>query len=102
MGISEPTPKQISDVVVIRKSKLPDPSQISNSGSFKNPVVSHEKAEELLEKYSNMPSYPAEGGKKLAAGWIIEKCGWKGYREKDAGASKSSISSGQLWQRNRA
>ncbi len=91
MGVSKPTPKQISDVVVaIRKSKLPDPSQIGNSGSFfKNPVVSAEKAEELLDKYPNMPSYPAEGGKKLAAGWIIEKCGWKGHREKDAGVHQN-------------
>ena len=91
MGVSKPTPKQISDVVVaIRKSKLPDPSQIGNSGSFfKNPVVSTEKAEELLDKYPNMPSYHAEGGKKLAAGWIIEKCGWKGHREKDAGVHQN-------------
>ncbi len=89
-GINEPTPKQISDVVVaIRQSKLPDPNEIGNSGSFfKNPVVSTEKAEELKERYPNMPSYPAEGGTKLAAGWIIDQCGWKGYRKKDAGVHK--------------
>jgi UDP-N-acetylmuramate dehydrogenase len=89
-GINEPTPKQISDVVVaIRQSKLPDPNEIGNSGSFfKNPVVSTEKAEELKGRYPNMPSYPAEGGTKLAAGWIIDHCGWKGYRKKDAGVHK--------------
>ncbi len=89
-GINEPTPKQISDVVVaIRQSKLPDPNEIGNSGSFfKNPVVSTEKGEELKQRYPNMPSYPAEGGTKLAAGWIIDQCGWKGYRKKDAGVHK--------------
>ena len=91
MGISKPTPKQISDVVIaIRKSKLPDPSQIGNSGSFfKNPIVTKEKAQELLQMYPDMPSYPAEGGKKLAAGGIIEKSGWKGYRKKDVGVHKN-------------
>lgn len=86
-GIKKPTPKQISDVVVaIRQSKLPDPNEIGNSGSFfKNPVVSTEKAEELQASYPNIPSYPAEGGTKLAAGWIIDQCGWKGYRKNDAG-----------------
>lgn len=91
MGITEPTPKQISDVVVgIRQSKLPDPKEIGNSGSFfKNPVVSKEKAAALAERYPNMPSYPAEGGTKLAAGWIIDQCGWKGYRKDDAGVHKN-------------
>lgn len=91
MGITEPTPKQISDVVVaIRQSKLPDPKEIGNSGSFfKNPVVSEEKAAELAEIFPNMPSYPAPGGVKLAAGWIIDQCGWKGYRKDDAGVHKN-------------
>ena len=91
MGITEPTPKQISDVVVgIRQSKLPDPKEIGNSGSFfKNPVVSEEKAAALAERFPNMPSYPAEGGTKLAAGWIIDQCGWKGYRKDDAGVHKN-------------
>ena len=73
-------------VVAIRNRKLPDPKVIGNSGSFfKNPVVSAERAEELKRKFSDMPSYPAKDGVKLAAGWLIDRAGWKGYREGDAG-----------------
>jgi UDP-N-acetylmuramate dehydrogenase len=90
IDVSEPTPKQISDVVVaIRKSKLPDPSKIGNSGSFfKNPIVTEVQATELIKNYPGIPTYTAENGKKIAAGWIIEQCGWKGFRKKDAGVHK--------------
>lgn len=81
MGISAPTPKDVSDAVIaIRQSKLPDPSEIGNSGSFfKNPIVPIEVAEELKKKHENMPSYPVDDSRvKLAAGWLIDQAGWKG------------------------
>lgn len=80
MGISTPTIKEVSQAVInIRQSKLPDPKVLGNSGSFfKNPVVSTSKFEELKAKYPNIPGYPAGDDTKLAAGWLIEQCGWKG------------------------
>lgn len=83
--------KAISNAVVqIRQSKLPDPAQIGNAGSFfKNPVVSAEKVAELKAKYPDMPAYPSGENQKLAAGWLIEQCGWKGYREGDTGVHKN-------------
>lgn len=86
-GITDPTPKQVSDVVIaIRSSKLPDPAVIGNSGSFfKNPIVATEVAEKLKEQHPNMPTYAVEGGTKLAAGWLIDQAGWKGFRDGDAG-----------------
>lgn len=81
------TIRDISTAVInIRSSKLPNPAEIGNAGSFfKNPVVSAEKVAELKEKHPDMPAYPSGENTKLAAGWLIEQCGWKGFREDDYG-----------------
>lgn len=80
----------------IRRSKLPDPKVIGNAGSFfKNPVVSFDAAAGLQLNFPNLPSYPvatleagAPSQKKISAGWLIEQCGWKGFRRGDAGVHK--------------
>ncbi len=72
----------------IRRSKLPDTAVLGNAGSFfKNPIVEREVAEQLLAQYPEMPHYPAqqEGKVKLAAGWLIDKAGLKGYKEGNVG-----------------
>lgn len=82
MEVSEPTIQDISKAVIsIRSSKLPDPKVIGNAGSFfKNPEVPESKCRELLDVNPLMPTYdvPNVGFKKVAAGWLIEQCGWKG------------------------
>ena len=74
-------------VIEIRQSKLPDVSDLGNAGSFfKNPEVDTDLAEKLKLQFENIPVYPAKNGKvKLAAGWLIEKSGWKGIRDGEVG-----------------
>jgi len=88
MGVQYPGIRDVFEAVIrIRKSKLPDPLEIGNSGSFfKNPVISEEQAEYLKSAYPGLVAYYLpEGGVKLAAGWLIEQCRWKGFRRGDAG-----------------
>ena len=77
-------------IINIRTSKLPDPAVIGNAGSFfKSPSVSKEKLEELRTQFQNIVGHENfDGTIKLAAGWLIEKCGWKGFRKGDAGCDE--------------
>jgi UDP-N-acetylmuramate dehydrogenase len=88
MGIINPSIRDVSNAVIaIRKSKLPDPAVIGNAGSFfKNPVVENSIVEKIRRTNPLVVSYPAgENHSKLAAGWLIEAAGWKGFRRGDAG-----------------
>ena len=83
LKIENPTIKDVSRAVInIRSSKLPDPKKIGNSGSFfKNPVISEAQKNKILANYPDAPNYfQSNGDFKMAAGWLIEKCGWKGKR----------------------
>lgn len=87
-GIVHPTIQNISDAVIaIRKSKLPDPKEIGNSGSFfKNPIISKKAFDKFIKKNPNAPFYEMDENQyKIPAGWLIEQCGFKGKRFGDAG-----------------
>jgi UDP-N-acetylmuramate dehydrogenase len=88
MRVKELSIQAISQAVInIRTSKLPDPKEVGNAGSFfKNPIISNEQYLELKENFPGIVAFPSGNHHtKLAAGWLIEQCGWKGYRKGDAG-----------------
>jgi len=87
-GIKEPTARDVSRAICsIRSEKLPDPAVLGNAGSFfKNPLVAASLLQKIKRKHPGVVSYPQPDGQvKLAAGWLIEQAGWKGFREGDAG-----------------
>jgi UDP-N-acetylmuramate dehydrogenase len=88
-GINLPSIRDVAEAVIaIRESKLPNPKEIGNSGSFfKNPTVSEAIAKQLIDQFPGIPHYPVLGSSdvKFPAGWLIEQAGWKGYRSGDAG-----------------
>lgn len=91
MNVSDLSVKAISNAVInIRSSKLPNPKEIGNAGSFfKNPEVSTNTYHKLKTEFPNLVAYPLENSNyKLAAGWLIEQSGLKGFREGDAGVHK--------------
>ena len=88
MGVKNLSIQAISQAVInIRSSKLPDPKQIGNAGSFfKNPVVSRKLFEQIKNEHPTIPSFPVDNENiKLPAGWLIEQCGWKGFRRGNTG-----------------
>ncbi|MBK8454417.1 MAG: UDP-N-acetylmuramate dehydrogenase [Thiofilum sp.] len=101
--------RSISDAIIaIRQSKLPDPAQLGNAGSFfKNPMISDEHYQALREQYPQLNGWILEEGVKVSAGWLIDHCGWKGKRIGDAGTydqhalvlvNHGQATGAQIWQ----
>lgn len=86
-GCDAITPRHLFDAVCqLRRSKLPDPAKLGNAGSFfKNPHVSKAQFQQLKQAFSDLVAYPEGEGYKLAAGWLIEACGWKGKHFEQVG-----------------
>mgnify|MGYP001031196159 CR=1 FL=1 len=110
MGVDSPNIDDVSKAVIrIRRSKLPDPAELGNAGSFfKNPIVPKQKADALQEAFSNMPTYPIdENYSKIPAGWLIEQAGFKGIVDGNVGMHKNqalvlvnygNATGAELWQ----
>jgi len=90
MGVKEVSIAAISQAVCnIRRSKLPNPEVLGNAGSFfKNPTISAEQFHAIKAKFPNVVAYPSDANFKLAAGWLIEQCGWKGKQVGNTGVHK--------------
>ena len=90
-GVINATIKDVSDAVIeIRKSKLPDPSLLGNSGSFfKNPVINNSHAQKLIQSYPSIKTFKVNDDEvKVAAAWLIDSLGWKGHTENNVGVHK--------------
>ncbi len=88
------TVDDVADAVIkVRNRKLPNPDMLPNAGSFfKNPVVSRRQYDDLLDRFPDLVAYVADDTAKLAAGWLIDQCGWKGFREGHVGVhSKQAL-----------
>lgn len=90
-GVKDLSIREISKAVIqIRQSKLPDPKQIGNAGSFfKNPVISQAQFQDLYREYPEISYYPSSENVKIAAGWLIDKLGWKGKTFNNYGVHKN-------------
>ncbi|WP_367382122.1 UDP-N-acetylmuramate dehydrogenase [Stenotrophomonas cyclobalanopsidis] len=92
-GVELPSAVDVANAVItIRRRKLPDPDVLGNAGSFfKNPVLPLEQVDVLLQHFPELPVFPAERDdqRKVSAAWMIESCGWKGFRDGDAGVAPS-------------
>jgi UDP-N-acetylmuramate dehydrogenase len=93
MGIADPGFRDVAAAVIrIRQRKLPDPAVMGNAGSFfKNPIVPSALAERLQSDHAGLPVFrgDAADNRKVSAAWMIEACGWKGFRDRDAGVASS-------------
>ena len=91
MDVAVPIFRDVAEAVIrIRRRKLPDPAVIGNAGSFfKNPIVPVDQAEDLQRQHPGLPLFRGDSAesRKISAAWMIEHCGWKGFREGDAGVA---------------
>lgn len=86
-NIESPTLSDVANAIkTIRAEKLPEVGVVGSVGSFfQNPIIDADKYQSIKEKYPEVPSYPNDNGVKIPAGWLIDKAGWKGYRENHVG-----------------
>jgi len=90
-GVELPTAVDVANAVIaIRRRKLPDPDALGNAGSFfKNPILTLDQVDVLQQRFPELPVFPADNDalRKISAAWMIEQCGWKGFRDGDAGVA---------------